>query len=104
MQSSRTAAFQAAFHARGETVVSVGNGAVAVEDDGTAFAAGAVSPLGIADGTVEEELLEAGTDGAPPVGFWSGDASGEAAGLDDGIAEDDDREGVTEGSGGATVE
>lgn len=100
--SSRAASVQAPSHARREAVVPVAYGAVVIDDDGAALPAGAVTALGVAAGTVEEELLEGRTDGAPPgvrSGLASGLASDDALGL-----ELEGEEGVNEGVTGATVE
>lgn len=69
MQASRASAGQASPHPGREPDIPVSYGTVVViNDDGTAFAAGAVGSLGVGDGVIEEELLETGTDDAPPVG------------------------------------
>lgn len=108
MPPSRASTFQASSHFRRETVVPAADNPVALDDDGTAFTAGAVCPLGDEVALAEEVGVPVKpiVDGMPP-GAWSGEASGLASGLGDtlegdGTGDDGSREGVTDG--GVAVE
>lgn len=109
MASSRARTLQAPSRLRRESVVPAADNPVALDDDGTAFTAGAVCSLGDEVALAEEVGVPVRpiVDGTPP-GAWSGEASGLASGPgdameDDGTGDDGTREGVTDALG-RTVE
>lgn len=110
MPPPRACTLQAAPDAWRETVISLAYGVLAVDDDGTNPSPGAIPTEGVDPGVLKEEGVEVWSgDDAPPVGLWSGEASGvasgEATGLGDaGTGDDDTREGVTVTAGGGIVE
>ena len=108
VQPPRACPLQAAPDAWREAVVPLAYGVLAGDDDGTNPSPGAIPTEGVDPGVLKEEDVEVWSgDDAPPVGLWSGEASGIASGValgDDGTGDDGDREGVTVAAGGGTVE
>lgn len=108
MPPSRAGTIQASPDARRVAVITLPYGVLAADDDGTNPSPGAIPTEGVDPGVLKEEDVEVWSgDDAPPVGLWSGEASGIASGValgDDGTGDDDDREGVTVAAGGGSVE